>query len=314
MNQSKRLTEGALLTAIFIGLILVSVFVPVLSFFAMFVLPVPFVIYASRYDWRPSLIMLAVSMLLSILFATIFSLPITLLMGLGGIMIGSAIYRQLTPYETWARGTFGFIIGLLFAFVFTQYVFGVNWVNELESMMNESMDMTINTFEQFGMGEQTEEAREMLEASLDMLVNLLPVFIALIAIGLAFLSQWVSYKIIRRLDNKEIKFPPFRHLRFPVSLIWVYFFALIITLIVSEQSNIFHLAAENLLVLTGVLMAIQGFSFIFYYAHHKNMSKAIPILIVVLTILFPMLFFYLVRILGIIDLGFGLRDRLSKKE
>ncbi|WP_233879940.1 YybS family protein [Virgibacillus halodenitrificans] len=314
MNQSKRLTEGALLIAIFIGLILVSVFVPVLSFFAMFVLPVPFVIYASRYDWRPSLIMLAVSMLLSILFATIFSLPITLLMGLGGIMIGSAIYRQLTPYETWARGTFGFIIGLLFAFVFTQYVFGVNWVNELESMMNESMDMTINTFEQFGMGEQTEEAREMLEASLDMLVNLLPVFIALIAIGLAFLSQWVSYKIIRRLDNKEIKFPPFRHLRFPVSLIWVYFFALIITLIVSEQSNIFHLAAENLLVLTGVLMAIQGFSFIFYYAHHKNMSKAIPILIVVLTILFPMLFFYLVRILGIIDLGFGLRDRLSKKE
>lgn len=314
MNQSKRLTEGALLTAIFIVLILVSVFVPVLSFFAMFVLPVPFVIYASRYDWRPSLIMLAVSMLLSILFATLFSLPVTLLMGLGGIMIGSAIYRKLTPYETWARGTFGFIIGLLFAFVFTQYVFGVNWVNELENMMNESMDMTINTFEQFGMGEQTEEAREMLEASLDMLVNLLPVFIALIAIGLAFLSQWVSYKIIRRLDNKEIKFPPFLHLRFPVSLIWVYFFALIITLIVSEQSNIFHLAAENLLVLTGVLMAIQGFSFIFYYAHHKNMSKAIPILIVVLTILFPMLFFYLVRILGIIDLGFGLRDRLSKKE
>lgn len=311
MNQSKKLTEGALLTAIFMVLVLVTVLVPILSIFAMFLLPVPFIIYASRNDWKPALLMLVAAMLLTTLFATIFTLPIAVLMGFGGLMIGSAIYQNVSAYETWARGTFGFIVGLLFVFVYSQVLFDVNWIEGFESTVAESMQMSTAFLEQFGAeGQQVEEAQEMLEQQVGVLTDLFPVGLALAAIVLAFISQWISYKVINRLERKQLQFPPFRTLQFPASVIWIYLAALVFSFIELDEGNVLSLGAQNLLVITGLLMVVQGVSFIFFYAHHKNMSKAIPILSVVLMIIFAPLLF-LVRILGIIDIGFRLRDRMA---
>src|SRR5690625_7939857 len=91
-------------------------FVPAAILVAIFLLPVPFVLYASRYDWKPSLLMFAVAILLTLLFATYLSLPITILVGIAGIMIGSAIHHGLSPYETWGRGAIGFIADLCLCF------------------------------------------------------------------------------------------------------------------------------------------------------------------------------------------------------
>lgn len=312
MNRSKVLTDGALLTAIYIVLLLISVFVPLIELVSTFILPIPFIIFAYKYDWKPSLIMLTASILLSSLLATIFTIPITVLMGIGGLMIGSAMHKKLTPYETLARGTFGFIVGLLFIFLISQLVFNVNWVNEIDTIINESMQTSKDLMEQFGIAGESEDQLNMMEQQVNMLNDLIPVGVAFIAIILAFISQWIGYKIINRLEKKKFSFPPFRNLRFPVSLIWIYFFALIFTLFGFDPTSAFNHAINNVLVLTGLLMTIQGFSFIFFYAHQKNKSKAFPIICVVVTLLLPTLLLYLVRILGIIDIGFRLRDRISK--
>lgn len=314
MNQSKRITDGALMVGLFVIIMLITLFVPILAIIGPFLLPVPFVIYASRYGFKPSLLVLAATLVLSSLFATIFTLPLTILMGLGGMMIGSSIHKKLSAYETWSRGAFGFAIGLLSIFVISQLVFQVNWVDGFDEMVTESMEMSTGIFEQFGMGEQAEEAQTMLHDQIALLKNLLPVVIAMMAIMLAFISQWISYRVINRLEGKKLFFPAFRNLQFPVAIVWIYLFALILSYFNSDPSSTINMAAENVLVLTGLLMAIQGFSFIFFYAHHKKMSKALPIFSIVLTILFPLILLYLVRILGIIDLGFKLRDLLNKKK
>jgi uncharacterized protein YybS (DUF2232 family) len=59
-------------------------------------------------------------------------------------------------------------------------------------------------------------------------------------------------------------------------------------------------------------MIIQGLSLVFYYAHAKRMGKALPIIAVVFAVLIPVVL-YIIRILGIIDLGFDLRSRFKKK-
>ncbi|WP_099158996.1 YybS family protein [Virgibacillus ndiopensis] len=312
MNGSKKLTDGLLLTAIYIVLLLVAFYVPLIELVATFLLPIPFIIFAFRYDWKPTLLMLVASIVLSSLFATVFSLPLTILMGVGGIMIGSAMHKGSSAYETWARGTVGFVIGLVFIFLVTQLVFDINIVNEIDSMIDDSMQTSQDIMEQFGLAEQADDQLLMIEQYVSMLKDLLPVGIALIAIIMAFISQWFSYKVINRLDNKKLHFPPFRNLTFPVSLVWIYFFALIVSYFELDQNGTLFLAVNNVLVLTGLLMTIQGFSFIFFFAHQKNKSKALPIGSVILTLLFPLLLLYLVRILGIIDIGFRLRDRIDK--
>ena len=313
MNQSKKLTDGAMLSAIFIVLLMIAVFVPVM-FFALFFLPVQFVIFASRYDWKSAALMAVATIILSILLATFASFPIAVMMALGGILIGNAIHQNLSAYETWARGTLGFVAGLLFAFVFMQFVFQINLLEQLEQMMNESLEMTGNMFEGFDMGQQMEETQAMMQDMIGVMLDLFPVLLAGTAVVLALISQWVSYKVINRIEKKDYRFPPFRNLRFPISLIWIYFGAFVLSIFVTDPESSFYIAIQNLFVLTGLVMAVQGFSFIFFYAHHKKMTKALPIFSIILTVLFPMLLLYLIRIIGIIDLGFGLRDRLVDKE
>ncbi|WP_077329784.1 YybS family protein [Virgibacillus siamensis] len=312
--NSKKLTDGAMLTALYIVLLLITLFVPIISVVAMFVLPVPVIIYASRYNWKPTAVMVGAILILSFLFTTFLSLPITVMTCLGGLMIGSAMHQQSTAYETWARGTIGFIVGLLFAFLFSQIIFDVNWIDELNAMLAESMQMSRDFMTQFGLAEVTQEEWDTLKKQVSMIANLLPVGLAIIAIIFAFISQWAAYKVINRLYQQRLGFPPFRTLRFPVALIWIYFLSLIVTFFDLDPSGTLYLAVNNIMWLTGILMTLQGFSFIFFYAHEKNISKALPISSVVLSLFFPFFLLYLVRLLGIIDIGFGLRDRIGEKD
>lgn len=311
--NSKKLTDGAMLTALYIVLLFIALFVPIISFVAMIVLPVPVIIYASRYNWKATTIMVGSILILSILFTTFVSLPVTIMTCLGGVMIGTAIHNHLSAYETWARGTIGFVAGLLVTFVFSQVVFDVNWIDELNTMLTESMQTSQDIMNQFGLAQLTEEEMKVVNEQLSMITNLLPVGLVIVGLIFAFISQWAAYKVINRLYQKRLGFPPFRTLRFPVALIWIYFLSLIVTFFDLDSSSTLYLAVNNIMWLTGILMTLQGFSFIFFYAHQKNISKALPISSVVLSLFFPFILLYLVRLLGIIDIGFGLRDRIGNK-
>ncbi|MBS3678702.1 YybS family protein [Ornithinibacillus massiliensis] len=310
MNKSRQLRDGALLTAIYIVLLLVSIFIPVLSVITMLLLAVPFIIFAAKYDWKPSLIMLGVATILSILFASIMVLPIPIVVGIGGVMIGTAIHRELTPYETWARGTIGFAVGLLLTFVFLLSVLNINVIEEFSQQADEVLELSKDMANQLGMEADAEFT--VMEQQLNLYKQLVPVFVVLASLLLALLNQWVSYKILNRLEKQRLRFPKFRNLRFPTAILWIYLLAMILILFQGEQDGTLVVALQNVMMLTGLFMAIQGFSFIFFISHHKNISIAIPIVLVVVTLIFAPLLFPLVRILGIIDLGFGLRDRMVK--
>lgn len=314
MNQSKKMTDGALLTVIFIILMLVTIFVPGALLITIFILPLPFIIYAHRYDWKPSLIMFGVTLLFALFYVSVISLPLTILVGLGGIMIGAGIKGELSAYETLGRGTLGFIAGLLFIFIFSQVVFQVNLANEIDIMMNESLEMSQGILVDLGFPEITEADLALITDRLSMVKDLIPVGIAILSVILAFISQWLSYKLLNRIEKKELYFPIFRELKFPVAIVWVYFIALISMLMDLDPDSTMFLVANNVLSLVGILMVIQGFSFLFFITHQKRWPRAIPIVGVVITLVLPFLFTNLIRIIGIIDIGFGIRDRYLKEK
>src|SRR5699024_8413276 len=98
MSQSKKIIDGALLMAIYIVLLSMSVFIPMLILIGLFILTIPFIIYASRYTWKPTLLIIVLALVLSLLFATIVSLPLTLIARLGRLAIGTAIYNKDTSH------------------------------------------------------------------------------------------------------------------------------------------------------------------------------------------------------------------------
>lgn len=313
MNQSKKVTEGALLTTIFIFLMLLTIFVPGSLMITIFVLPVPFVLYSYKHDWQASLIMLGAAVILSSLFATMFSLPLAVLVGIGGIMIGTAMHHGLSSYETWARGTIGFVIGMLFVLIFVQLLLEVNLANEIDSILGESIELSKEMVKNIGFANIAEEDWLLVEQQLSLAKNLIPVGITILSIFFSFVSQWFSYKLINRLEKGKFAFPPFRTLRLPLAMVWIYFFALVFMFMDLDPKSMTYLVAHNVFSLAGLFMVLQGLSFMFFIAHQKKWPKALPIIGVILTLVFPFVFLYFMRILGIIDIGFGLRDRQLKK-
>ncbi|HLQ72454.1 MAG TPA: YybS family protein [Bacillota bacterium] len=307
MNDSKVITEGALLTVVYNILLVVALYFPLVGMIIFFILPIPFIIFASRYNWKPSLLMGAAAILLSIFIVGGVTMPMTILAAMGGIVTGCAIYKGLSTYETWAAGTIGFAAGFVFVYAFIQQVLKINIMEKLD----ESLNQVLHFIDTLGIASQIpDEVYQTFTEQVMMVKDLIPASIVMVSILFAFVNLWLSYKIKNALEQKQVAFPPFRLFNLPTSVIWIYFIALILTFFNLDQQSFLYVGVINVILLGSILLTIQGFSLIFCFAHIKKWSKAIPIISVVLGFVLPVLF-YLIRILGIIDLGFSVKHRLS---
>ncbi|MRH44386.1 DUF2232 domain-containing protein [Aquibacillus halophilus] len=310
MLEKNLIRQGTMLGAIFLVLLFLSIFVPFVGFITLFILPIPFIIFSARYGWQPSSILFFIIILIASILAMAVSIPLTVLTGLGGILIGSAIHQKLTPYEIWARGTLGFALGFVFIFLFLQLVFNINLLNEFQLAVDESVATSKEMLAQFGLDPSAEDLALITE-QMNHLINLTPVVLVIISAILGFITQWIGYKVLNRLDKMDLYFPPFRNFMLPKVVIWIYFIAILFSWFNIESGSMMYQVVINVTSLVGLIITLQGFSFIFYYTYKKKLSKAIPIISILIAVFLPFIGLYLIRILGIIDLGFSLRDRLS---
>lgn len=314
MKEANKITEGALLTAIYIVLLLIMIFVPFIFIIGLVVLPIPFIIYAQRYDYRPALVMFFVASAMTMLFATFVSLPITLLAGIGGIVIGTAIHRGRKPYEVWARGTIGFIVATVIIILFLQFALDINIYQQTEQLVEESLEMTQSMMQTFNFDVEQMEEFSLVEEQMRTFPDLLPAAIAIFGIMLALGSIWFSFKVVNRVENKQLAFPPFKEFTLPKGIVWIYIIALFATIFMTDTEATIYIAALNASMLIIALFIIQGFSFIFFYAGVKKWHRAIPIVIIVVSFLIPFISMIIIRFIGIIDLLFDLKEKLAQTE
>src|SRR5699024_7337638 len=220
----------------------------------------------------------------------------TLIASLGGLAIGTAIYNKDTSHQTWAKGTLGFIIGLLLVFASAQLFLGVNWTEELNTIIDESLMMSEEIMEQFGSAAQIED-------QMKNLTLLIPASITIISIFLSLITTFFSYKIINRVENKQHYFIPFKLFNLPMSVFWIYFLVIILSFFNTDTSTTMGIVIANSMVILTTLMILQGYSFIFHYADVKKWPKVIPVIIVIISFLIPLIMMLVIRLLGIIDLG-----------
>src|SRR5699024_3181333 len=146
---------------------------------------------------------------LSLLFVPVVTLPLSVFAGLGGIMIGVAILDKLTPYKTWARGTLGYVIRLLFVFLFRQYFLNINYSQALQFVIDESMETTMGLLQNVGLeNQQLDEIQQLMEDNFSNVLKLIPVILVVISMVIGLVSQWLSYKVINRTGGKVHQFPP----------------------------------------------------------------------------------------------------------
>jgi uncharacterized protein YybS (DUF2232 family) len=305
------ITEGAILLALFLVLMLFALYAPFVGAIIQLVLPLPFMIFTIRHGHAVSVMLLIAGSILSILFGSVTNILIAFTFGFSGLTMGY-FYKRNQSMGALIGGSIAYTISFVITYIVTILFLGIDFINDSIGLLKESIDQSKSMITAIDPKTDVEEQFIQFEKGLELIPTLIPTIFVSIGMIYALLSHLIAVPVLKRLKVGVSPLKPFRQLRMPTSIIWYYLIVSVLLMIKPDQDSFYFMALLNLFYILQFFIFIQGFSFIFYYSYVKRLSKAIPIIVVIASILIPILL-YLVRILGIIDLCFPLRDKITKK-
>ncbi|MGP3740210.1 YybS family protein [Bacillus sp. 4A_MP2] len=310
MKQTKALVEGAIMISIFAVMTLFYLYVPLLAIIFFMAAPIPIILYTIRHGLKKGIAAGAIGIVISFLIGSInglLSAPMLIAVGVGM----GVFYSRRQPGQAIITGALIYLFSFLIYFVVSVQLFQVDILGVAKESIDQIMPMVESTLKQSGasdqdIAKQLKQFREMQDTAL----NSLPVALLIFVTLMSFVNHWFVRPLIKRFVPDMPALKKFKDMRLPKSMVWYYLLTLLLMLIQPEKADFLSLVQTSAFQILFILVLIQGFSFIFYYCHEKNISKVVPIFAVVLTILFPPIG-VIVRIIGIADIGFDLREKVK---
>ncbi|MCW6698793.1 YybS family protein [Bacillus sp. RP12] len=312
MKQTKALVEGAIMISIFSVMMLFYMYVPLLSIIFFLAAPIPIILYTIRHGLKKGIAAGAIGIVISFLIgslAGLMSAPILIAAGLGM----GVFYSRRQPGNAIITGALIYLFSFLISFIVSVQLFQVDIMGIAKESIEQMIPMLESVLKQSGASEQNiakqlKQFREMQDAAL----SALPVALLIGVTLLAFVNHWFVQPLIKRFVKDMPVLKKFKDMRLPKSMVWYYLLTLLLMLIQTEKGSFLWLVQTSAFQILFILVLIQGFSFIFYYCHEKSISKAVPIFAIVLGVLYPPVG-VIVRIIGIADIGFDLREKVKNK-
>ncbi|MBS4204300.1 YybS family protein [Lederbergia citrea] len=312
MKKNQKLIEGASMLAIFILMLLLSLFIPLVSIVVQFFLILPFLLYSAKYPVKYAAMLVVAAVFVSFVLGSYYAVPLALLFGTTGLMMGYCIRSRKNKLVVYLASSMVFLANILLFFAIAAKFFGMNFLEEISDLFKSSVTQYTDALSIIGQSPPP-ELQDQLGEMIRMMNSMAPTLLLITAFITVLILMAVNFPIIKRLGIAVPKFEPFRLMKFPKSILWYYLIALVLSMLMKlEVGSYWYMALVNAAFILQTLLVIQGLSFIFYYNHIKKWPKFIPILAVILTLVLPFTL-SIVRVLGIIDIGFNLRQRLNNK-
>ncbi|RDI40889.1 YybS family protein [Falsibacillus pallidus] len=308
MNQARQLTQGALMLAVYLVLLLITIYVPLLSLVANLFLIFPFLYYSAKHPAKFSFVLFIGALILSAVVGTVMNLPLTIMYGTTGIAMGLCIRYKKSKLFTYAVSSFVFLINLIVQYAVAAVIFNMKFIDDMLKQVQTSINQSVDLMEKFG---QTVDPRvtSQLDAMAGLVKTLMPSLFVMGSFLLVVLLMAVNFPLARRFHVDVPVFKPFRQMQLPKSLLWYYLITIVISLLVGKtESGFAHSALLNVSFMLLTLFYLQGLSFIYFICHNKNVPNAVAVILTIIT--FQML--SLVSILGMLDLGFAMRQRFQR--
>ncbi|MGX7631182.1 YybS family protein [Bacillus thuringiensis] len=310
MKNTKFITEGAALLAIYAMLLLISMYVPILGTVVTFALPLPFILLTIRYKLSSAFVIFTAALFVTVIVSQPMNLVKTTMFGLIGIVLGYMYKKQKKPVEILMAGTLAYLIGIMLIYVASIKFFNIDFIKQMQNMFNESMTQSEKLVTAAGMP-ISKEQKELFVQMNDILQTVFPSILVMVSVCLSWITVIISGSALRKLKHDVIPWPKFKDIQLPKSIVWYYvIFILLSTFIKVEPTSYLHMVFSNLYVIFALLLVLQGMTFIAFLAHSEGFTKGVPIISFIVCMFIPMLF-PLVTILGIIDLGISLRSKIG---
>ncbi|MED4600575.1 DUF2232 domain-containing protein [Paenibacillus validus] len=292
--------------------LLLSLMAPLLNLVTFFFLLVPVLVLYVRLGTKSFLIHYLASL------AIVYVLVSFLLIGWIGAMLVSVslfllppviqmgnLYKKRAPARSVLNaGAVTLLIELLISLV-VAHLFGLNPVGAMKRFMIDSFNL------------YSPQMKSLMGVDIDTIVHLsvqmLPMYMITFSLLYAVISHAATRRVLVRLGESVPAFRPIKDWKLPKSFIWIYVVALVLELFTKDMESTLFTVVLNLLPLLSTAFAIQAISFLFFVAHMNRWNKTLPIVGIALLLLFPPLFF-LFSLIGVFDVAFPIRDRITRKE
>ncbi|WP_261131395.1 YybS family protein [Bacillus sp. Marseille-Q3570] len=308
MNRTRALTEGAILASLYAVLFLITLFIPVLSLFTIFLLSLPYAIYTVRHGLKKSLVFVLTTMVLTIILGTVTAINVPILFGSVGVVMGHLYRKKTSAFGLLAGAALTYLANFILIYVVSILLLEINLIDT----MKQSIEETIALTEKFSgvMGGDAESTIQQLRELVEIVPYLIPALFVILSVVFALASIFVTNLIMKRFKVDVPHWEPFRNWSFPKSIIWYYLATILLYMTDPEQGSALYIVTMNLYIVLEIVLAIQGLAFIYFYFWVKKKGKTIPVLVTISLFIIPV-GLHVVRILGIIDLGFDLRKRIK---
>lgn len=310
MKNVRVITEGALLLAVYIVLLLVYLYIPIIYIISAMFLVLPFLLYSAKHPFKYSLVFLVASLIISALIGTVLSLPISFIFGTTGIVMGYCVKIKKSKFVILVVSSITFLIDLLLAYMVAVKFFHMNFIQDSIKMIRESFQQSAQILKALGQA-QADQVTSQLDNILSLFQTMFPTLLVVSSFVFVWLFMIINFPIARRFGVKVPKWEPFHKIQLPKSVLWYYLITMVLSLLVHPKSGGYiAMALLNLAFIFQILMLIQGFSLIYYFGHIQKWPKGILALITVIAFVFsPSMF--IILLLGIIDLGMNIRSKFK---
>lgn len=298
------------MAAMFTVLLAVSVYVPILSIATTLFLALPIAWYSAKYPWKATALFAAVCLVLTFIIGGLLSLPLALTHIPLGIMIGYSIYYKKSKLFMFMGSSIVVLISLMLQYIVSIVLLGINILEEFMTTVRMSYEQTGVMLERFGASEEsTEQYNQMADQLLFAMENLMPTLLVLAVFATVWLLLILILPVLKRFGTEVPKFPPFRDMKLPKSVLWYYLIVLLVMLLSDLQPGTMpYMIFINASVLLQMLLFLQGVSFYHFYIKQEGWPKWVTVIVTILAL--PLQSF--TGIVGLVDLGFDIRGWVKR--
>ncbi|WP_313639759.1 DUF2232 domain-containing protein [Paenibacillus sp.] len=289
-------------------LLLLSLTTPLLIITTLFMI-VPAVVLFTTLNTKqfvlhvlPVLLIVGLITPIYVLIAVYFLIP--------ALVMGRWYKRHASAMSTVIAGTVTILAEFLLLLLLGTALFNFdlsNYVNDVLQMVNSPLSGLGTTNPLFtDLGFTTEDVNKLSH----MTVQMIPMTLIVSSFMIAVITHSIVRPILNSMNYAVPKMKPAREWRLSRSFIWYYLIGVVLQLFFSgSENNYILMISANLLPLLRIGFMIQAIGFFFFLAHERKWNKMAAILLAIPVILLPPL-----RIIGIIDLAFPLREYVTKSK
>ncbi|WP_438445163.1 DUF2232 domain-containing protein [Gorillibacterium sp. sgz5001074] len=289
-----------------INLLMLLSFITPLVIISLNFIMVPAVVLYARLDLKRFILFYAIS-LAGVCAITGYSGLVLAIMSLfflaPAIMMGR-MYKKQAPARVSIVAGAGTLLAEFLLGLLVSYAAGYRPMDQVKDFIRDSVDSLPDVLR-----------NSVNEAALDLAIHyfmqIIPLLLIAASLFYTVIAHGIGRWVLRRNGMQVPGLPPMREWRLPKSMAFYLIIVTIFDLFISIESNSFlSMVVWNLLPILTAAFAIQAIGFLFFVAHAKKWSVALPVVAIVLAVVLPFLM-YFYCLLGVLDVLLPIRKRIT---